>query len=183
MRRMLVAATIIALLGGMVFAGGGTEGSSAKGTPLVMGALIRNLDDQFLSDYTNDLRKAAEDKGVTLKVMDAHSDLATQLTDPEIRNSSAVFAADGDDCFPLACHTSSHGDGIRHAFDTFDPFHHSTCSAQDADFARVAAHNSNLQFVQQVQIRLRAQLCCARAYWVQHNWNLQFVGLATGDQH
>jgi methyl-galactoside transport system substrate-binding protein len=41
--------------------------------------LIRNLDDQFLNDYTANLKKAAASKGVELKVMDARSDMATQL--------------------------------------------------------------------------------------------------------
>ncbi len=66
------------MAGAMAFANGNSE-SEAKGTPVVIGALIRNLDDQFLGDYTNYLKKNAADKGVTLKVMDAHSDLATQL--------------------------------------------------------------------------------------------------------
>ena len=48
-------------------------------TKPVIGALIRNLDDQFLNDYTANLKKAAASKGVELKVMDARSDMATQL--------------------------------------------------------------------------------------------------------
>jgi methyl-galactoside transport system substrate-binding protein len=55
-----------------------TGGAMAESKP-VIGALIRNLDDQFLHDYTEKLKKAADGKGVELKVMDARSDMATQL--------------------------------------------------------------------------------------------------------
>ena len=64
----------VALLGLSLVAG------SALAEPKpVIGALIRNLDDQFLGDYTGNLKKLAVSKGVELKVMDAHSDMATQL--------------------------------------------------------------------------------------------------------
>lgn len=45
----------------------------------VIGALIRNLDDQFLGDYGRSLKKIAAAKGAELKMMDAHGDMATQL--------------------------------------------------------------------------------------------------------
>ncbi len=48
-------------------------------TKPVIGALIRNLDDQFLGDYAASLKKLAAAKGAELKIMDAHSDQATQL--------------------------------------------------------------------------------------------------------
>ena len=64
----------VALLGLSLVAGG----ALAEPKP-VIGALIRNLDDQFLGDYTGNLKKLAVSKGVELKVMDAHSDMATQL--------------------------------------------------------------------------------------------------------
>jgi methyl-galactoside transport system substrate-binding protein len=51
---------------------------SAQSKP-VIGALIRNLSDQFLGDYTSNLKKLAAAKGVELKVMDASSDQAKQL--------------------------------------------------------------------------------------------------------
>ena len=65
---------LVALLGAALAAG------SALAEPkVVIGALIRNLDDQFLNDYTANLKKSAAAKNVELKVMDAHSDMATQL--------------------------------------------------------------------------------------------------------
>jgi methyl-galactoside transport system substrate-binding protein len=53
-------------------------GLSAQAKP-VIGVLIRNLSDQFLGDYTANLKQLAAAKGVELKVMDASSDQAKQL--------------------------------------------------------------------------------------------------------
>ena len=65
---------LVALLGAALAAG-----SALADQKVVIGALIRNLDDQFLNDYTANLKKSAAAKNVELKVMDAHSDMATQL--------------------------------------------------------------------------------------------------------
>ena len=54
-------------------------GSAMAESKPVIGALIRNLDDQFLNDYTANLKKVAAAKGAELKIMDARSDMATQL--------------------------------------------------------------------------------------------------------
>src|ERR1035437_5167060 len=66
---------LVAALLGLTLA----TGSAFSEPKVVIGALIRNLDDQFLGDYTSNLKAIAEKKGVELKVMDAHSDMATQL--------------------------------------------------------------------------------------------------------
>ena len=42
--------------------------------------LMRNMDEQFLKDYSDNVRKLAAEKGVDLNVQDARSDGATQLT-------------------------------------------------------------------------------------------------------
>jgi len=42
--------------------------------------LMRNMDEQFLKDYSDNVRKLAAEKNVTLNVQDARSDGATQLT-------------------------------------------------------------------------------------------------------
>jgi len=42
--------------------------------------LMRNMDEQFLKDYSDNVRKLAAAKNVTLNVQDARSDGATQLT-------------------------------------------------------------------------------------------------------
>ena len=65
---------LVALLGAALAAG-----SALAEQKVVIGALIRNLDDQFLNDYTANLKKNASAKNVELKVMDAHSDMAAQL--------------------------------------------------------------------------------------------------------
>jgi len=46
---------------------------------VVIGALIRNMDEQFVADYAMNLKKVAAAKGVDLKLLDARSDQATQL--------------------------------------------------------------------------------------------------------
>ncbi len=70
MKKILAAALLgLTLVAGTTF---------AESKP-VIGALIRNLDDQFLNDYTANLKKAAASKGAELRVMDARSDMATQL--------------------------------------------------------------------------------------------------------
>lgn len=46
---------------------------------LVIGALIRNLDEQFVADYAANLRVLADKAGVDLKLLDSRSDQATQL--------------------------------------------------------------------------------------------------------
>lgn len=67
--------TVIAVLTSITL----TAGSAFADSKPVIGALIRNLDDQFLNNYTVNLKKAAASKGAELKVMDARSDMATQL--------------------------------------------------------------------------------------------------------
>jgi methyl-galactoside transport system substrate-binding protein len=53
--------------------------ASAQGQKVVIGALIRNLDEQFLADYTTNLKALAAKSGVELKVLDSRSDQAAQL--------------------------------------------------------------------------------------------------------
>lgn len=44
-----------------------------------MGALIRNLNETFLRDYADNLKKLANENNVELKLLDGNSDVATQL--------------------------------------------------------------------------------------------------------
>jgi len=46
---------------------------------IVIGALIRNLDEQFVADYAANLKSLAAAAGVELKLLDSRSDQATQL--------------------------------------------------------------------------------------------------------
>ncbi|MDR2434514.1 MAG: substrate-binding domain-containing protein [Treponema sp.] len=65
-----------------VFAkGDGQQSAGGSGGGQVQIALLmRNMDEQFLKDYSDNVRKLAAEKGVTLNVQDARSDGATQLT-------------------------------------------------------------------------------------------------------
>lgn len=69
MKKLLFAFLALSLVAGSVFAQ----------TKPVIGALIRNLDEQFVADYAANLKKIAAEKGVELKLLDARSDQATQL--------------------------------------------------------------------------------------------------------
>jgi len=77
MKRVLLLGFIISTVTISVFAAG--QQDPKKDDTIYIGALIRNLDDQFLNDYTKYLEENASEKNVKLMVMDAHSDLATQL--------------------------------------------------------------------------------------------------------
>src|SRR5690554_2852496 len=78
MKKRLVLVLMLLLLCSLVFAGG-QKGSSAGDGKVVIGALIRNLDEQFLADYAANIKKLAEAKGVELKILDSRSDQAAQL--------------------------------------------------------------------------------------------------------
>ncbi|MGK5040146.1 substrate-binding domain-containing protein [Janthinobacterium sp. GB1R12] len=67
------------LFSALALAGMAALGGNAAAAQPVIGALIRNLDDQFLGDYGSNLKKIAAAKGAELKLMDAHGDMATQL--------------------------------------------------------------------------------------------------------
>ncbi|MDC7124355.1 MAG: substrate-binding domain-containing protein [Spirochaetales bacterium] len=76
MKRIFVLMLALVLAGGFVFANGGQEGDSDK---VVIGALIRNTDEQFVADYAANLKLLAENAGVTLKLQDSRGDMAMQL--------------------------------------------------------------------------------------------------------
>lgn len=59
-----------------VFAGGGKDSSSDK---VVVGALIRNVNETFLANYAANLRTLASNANVELRLLDGNSDVATQL--------------------------------------------------------------------------------------------------------
>ena len=69
MKKLLVSSVLACLAGG---------GLMAQPKP-VLGVLIRNLNDQFLTDYANNLKKIAAEKGCELKIVDARNDQAAQL--------------------------------------------------------------------------------------------------------
>lgn len=73
----LVLLTAVLMIG-LVFVGC-TKKSAASDGKIVMGALIRNLNETFVRDYADNLKKLAAENNVDLKVMDGNGDVATQL--------------------------------------------------------------------------------------------------------
>ena len=69
MKKFIVFALVLAVVAGSAFAA----------PKPVIGALIRNLDEQFVADYAANLKVLADKAGVDLKLLDSRSDQATQL--------------------------------------------------------------------------------------------------------
>ncbi|MFA6845962.1 MAG: substrate-binding domain-containing protein [Sphaerochaetaceae bacterium] len=77
-KKVLIVLTALALLMPTVFAQG--QGEVASGAKEVkMGALIRNLNEQFVKDYAENLKALAAKQGVQLDLQDAQGDVAKQL--------------------------------------------------------------------------------------------------------
>jgi ABC-type sugar transport system substrate-binding protein len=76
---MVLSTVLVVLCSAMVFAGGQKAGAGAGGAIKVT-ALIRNLNEQFVKDYAENLRRLARDKGVELNLQDANNAQDTQLT-------------------------------------------------------------------------------------------------------
>ncbi|MBO8451109.1 MAG: substrate-binding domain-containing protein [Spirochaetes bacterium] len=66
---------LMALMAVGAFAGGSRD----AGEKLVMGALIRNMNETFVANYAANLQSLAANAGVELRLMDGNSDVATQL--------------------------------------------------------------------------------------------------------
>jgi len=77
MKKILVLALLIVVSATAVFANGGKD--AAASDEIVIGALIRNTDEQFVADYADVLKGLAADAGVTLKLQDSRGDMAAQL--------------------------------------------------------------------------------------------------------
>jgi ABC-type sugar transport system substrate-binding protein len=78
MKRIMLILVVLVAVSSMVFAGpSGQQAGSGKGQIALM---MRNMDEQFLKDYSDNVRKLAAAKGVELNIQDARSDGATQLT-------------------------------------------------------------------------------------------------------
>jgi len=74
MKKLGLILMVLVLAMGMVFAA-----PKAEDGKLVMGALIRNLNETFVRDYADNLQKLADANDVELRIMDGNSDVATQL--------------------------------------------------------------------------------------------------------
>jgi ABC-type sugar transport system substrate-binding protein len=79
MKRVILAVLLVLLSLSVVFAGGQKAGGTGSGK-VQIALLMRNMDEQFLKDYSDNIKKLAAAAGVDLNVQDARSDGATQLT-------------------------------------------------------------------------------------------------------
>jgi len=82
MKKIALVLVVLLAASSMVFAAGGAQsaGGSSSGGKVQIALMMRNMDEQFLKDYSDNVKKLAADKGVDLNVQDARSDSATQLT-------------------------------------------------------------------------------------------------------
>jgi ABC-type sugar transport system substrate-binding protein len=81
MRKIALVLVILLAVSSVVFAGPKQDNSSSGKVRIAL--MMRNMDEQFLKDYSDNVRKLAAEKGVDLIVQDARSDQATQLTQVE----------------------------------------------------------------------------------------------------
>ena len=66
----------------LILTGCGGKTSAGDGK-IQIALMMRNMDEQFLKDYSDNVRKLAAERGVELNVQDARSDPATQTTQVE----------------------------------------------------------------------------------------------------
>ena len=78
MKKIALILVVLLTMSSVVFAVGGQQ-SSGSGKPQIA-LMMRNMDEQFLKDYSDNVRKLPTQYGVDLNVQDARSDSATQLT-------------------------------------------------------------------------------------------------------
>ena len=78
MKKLALIMMILVLVSSVAFAGGKSDSKDDGKARIAL--LMRNMDEQFLKDYSDNVRKLAQAKGVDLNVQDARSDGATQLT-------------------------------------------------------------------------------------------------------
>jgi len=79
MKKLALILVVLIAVSSVVFAAGGQSSGGGSGKTQIA-LLMRNVDEQFLKDYSDNVRKLAAAKGVDLNVQDARSDGATQLT-------------------------------------------------------------------------------------------------------
>ncbi len=82
MKKIALILVVLLAVSSAVFAGGGQQAAGGSGR-VQIALLMRNMDEQFLKDYSDNVRKLAAEKGVDLNVQDARSDAATQMTQLE----------------------------------------------------------------------------------------------------
>ena len=77
MRKIALILVVLMAVSTMVFARGQAAGDDGQ---VRIALLMRNVDEQFLKDYADNVRKLAAEKNVALNVQDARSDQQQQLT-------------------------------------------------------------------------------------------------------
>jgi len=75
MKKIALVLVILLAVSSMVFAGGQSDSGKVK-----IALMMRNVDEQFLKDYSDNVRKLATQYNVDLNVQDARSDQQLQLT-------------------------------------------------------------------------------------------------------
>ncbi|MDR0387896.1 MAG: substrate-binding domain-containing protein [Treponema sp.] len=83
MKKIALVLVVLMAASSLAFAGGGGQqsGGGASGSGQIQIALLmRNMNEQFLKDYAENVRKLAVEKGVALNVQDANNDMQAQLT-------------------------------------------------------------------------------------------------------
>ncbi len=83
MKKIALILVVLLALSSVVFAGGGQQQAAGGSSRVQIALLMRNMDEQFLKDYSDNVRKLAAEKGIDLNVQDARSDAATQQTQLE----------------------------------------------------------------------------------------------------
>jgi len=78
MKKIALILVVLLAISSAVFAVGGQQASGSGKVQIAL--MMRNMDEQFLKDYSDNVRKLAAQYGVDLNVQDARSDGATQLT-------------------------------------------------------------------------------------------------------
>ena len=79
MKKIALVLVVLLAVSSVVFAAGGGQASGGSGK-VQIALMMRNMDEQFLKDYSDNIKKLAADKGVDLNVQDARSQNDTQLT-------------------------------------------------------------------------------------------------------
>lgn len=77
MKKILFVLLTLVVMGSLVMVSGCSK--SAGSGKVVIGALIRNLDEDFVRIYADNLKSLAEKNGAELKLLDARNDQANQL--------------------------------------------------------------------------------------------------------
>lgn len=80
MKRIGLAVGVLLVSCTLLFAGGRGQQQSGGSGQIRVTALIRNLNEQFVKDYAEVLRRLAQEKGVSLNLQDANNAQDTQLT-------------------------------------------------------------------------------------------------------